>query len=66
MDDLVLEKMFKDASKIRLGVVKFLDPVQDFRKPDQEVVGLGLNVLLSIDLHDSAQLLVEFLLRKHS
>ena len=65
MNDVGLEEKLQNTLEIRLRIVKFLDPEEDFRKSHQEVVRPDLDVLLSVDLHDSAKLRIELFLRKH-
>ena len=65
MDDVVLEEMTQDALEIGFGVVEFLDPEEDFGKSDQEVIRPDLDVLLSVDLHHPAKLLIKLFLREH-
>ena len=65
MDDVILEEVAQDALEIGFGIVELLDPEEDFGKSDQEVVRPNLDVLLSVDLHHPAKLLVKLLLREH-
>ena len=65
MDDVVLEEMTQDALEIGFGVVEFLDPEEDFGKSDQEVIRPDLDVLLGVDLHHPAKLLIKLFLREH-